>query len=585
MQSKIKEIWHKTDDIILRYPMVLTVALIAAIGAVVGFELDGYANPQFLVTKFCFTACLGISLMFAVKMLSQRIGKGFLWEILAIFILFIFYFILPEKEKDFTEMYAFVLVPSYILSHLLVSFIAFLNGDKELNFWQFNKNLFINIVLTAIFTGVLVGGILLAILAVDKLFDFNFQDNLYPKTFFFTAIFGSCFIFLLFNDRGLPELEEDNSYPQILKFFTQFILVPLLIIYAVILYFYTAKILLNWELPRGWVSYLILAYSVVGILALLLVHPLKNESAKSWVKIFSKVFYYTLVPLIVLLFVAIFTRILEYGYTEARYFVLILAIWLTSVVFYFIFFKKTSIKFIPVSLFVFGIFGLIFPYFNAFSVAKRSQKSEFSKILNENNLLENGKINFNKSVNSEVSDEISNKIDFLFKRKSADFVYPLLNQQYAKKLKDFSHKNSTVSYFVNEFFTNVIQENNKYFRIEIFDNQPVIGLKDYQYIVPLYQHNQEFTLGNDEWKIENGLNQNKPYLIISLNNNTKIDIFPFMKEKLAQYQPHVARISVDEISTEAKLGNYQVKIVFKNLVKEHYKRDSYYFSEAYLLIK
>lgn len=585
MQSKIKEIWSKTDDIILRYPMVLTIALIAAVGAVVGFELDGNVNQQFLITKFCFTACLGISLMFAAKMLSQRIGKGFLWEILGIVVLFIFYFILPEKEKDFTEMYAFVLVPSYILSHLLVSFIAFLNRDKELNFWQFNKNLFINIVLTAIFTGVLVGGILLAILAVDKLFDFNFQDNLYPKTFFFTAILGSCFIFLLFNDRGLPELEEDNNYPQILKFFTQFVLVPLLIIYAVILYFYSAKILIHWELPRGWVSYLILAYSVVGILALLLVHPLKDDSTKSWVKIFSKAFYYTLVPLIILLFVAIFTRILEYGYTEARYFVLILALWLTSVVFYFIFFKKASIKFIPVSLFVFGVFGLIFPYFNAFSVAKRSQKAEFSKILNENKLLENGKINFNKSVNSEISDEISNKIDFLFKRKSADFVYSLLNQQYAKKLKDFSNKNSTVSYFVNGFFTNVIQENNKNLRIEIFDNQPTIPVKDYQYIVPLYQNNQEFNIVNDEWKIENGLNQNKPYFIISLNNKTKVDVFPFMKQKLGQYQPQATRILVNDISTETILGNYQLKFVFKNLSKKHYKRDSYYFSEAYLLIK
>ena len=83
MITKFKEIWGKTDDIILRYPMVLTTALIAAISSVVAIEIDHQDN-QFLVTKLAFTGCLGISLMFGIKMLSQRIGKGFLLEILGV---------------------------------------------------------------------------------------------------------------------------------------------------------------------------------------------------------------------------------------------------------------------------------------------------------------------------------------------------------------------------------------------------------------------------------------------------------------------------------------------------------------------
>ena len=113
-----------------------------------------------------------------------------------VFLVF-FYFLLPLKEKEFTEVYAFLLIPTFILSHLLVSFIAFVRKDQELNFWQFNKNLFINIFLTAVFTGVLTGGIMLAILAVDQLFDFNFKGRYYSYTFSFLSIFGSSFIFLL----------------------------------------------------------------------------------------------------------------------------------------------------------------------------------------------------------------------------------------------------------------------------------------------------------------------------------------------------------------------------------------------------
>src|SRR5690625_7143956 len=90
----------------------------------------------------------------------------------------------------------------------------------------------------------------LAILAVDHLFNLNFKYLIYYDTFLFFLIFGSTFIFTLFNIDGLYELEKKVEYPVVLKFFAQFILIPLLIIYLVILYIYSLKILFQWELPR-----------------------------------------------------------------------------------------------------------------------------------------------------------------------------------------------------------------------------------------------------------------------------------------------------------------------------------------------
>lgn len=586
MKEKFKHIWGKADDIILRYPMVLTMALIAAISSVVAIELDTQQN-QFVVTKLVMTACLGISLMFAVKMLSQRIGKEFLMQILALGILAVFFYVLPNSQLDFTEAYAFVLIPTYILSHLLVSFIPFFGEKRELNFWQYNKNLFINIFLTAVFTGVLVGGVMLAILAVDNLFDLNFNEDLYPKTFLFLAILGSCFIFLLFNDKGLSQLESDSSYPQILKFFTQFVLIPLLLIYVVILYFYFGKILINWELPRGWVSYLILAYSVVGILALLLVHPLKEDSTKSWVKIFSKVFYYSLVPLLVMLFTAIFTRILEYGYTEARYYVLLLAVWLTAVVFYFIFIKKPTIKFVPVSLFAFGLFALIFPYFNAFSVAKRSQKNELEKVLVTNNLLANGKIDFNKKIKNTVADEVANKMDYLYKRFEEDYIYSLLGNEQVSRLKK-TEKNGyrDIHYSILGFFKYKTAEPSAVKRVEIYTLNSLVNIDGYRYMARVQDYEQKgITIGRDKITVRNNLRNSKPQLLVKLNEDQSVDLLPFIQRKLSEYQPQIERILVDDISTEFTLGKYQVKILFGSLTKEKLKNDQYFFSDAVLLIK
>ena len=579
MITKFKEIWGKTDDIILRYPMVLTTALIAAISAVVAIEIDHQDN-QFLVTKLAFAGCLGISLMFGIKMLSQRIGKGFLLEILGAAFLVWFYFYLPNSEKQFTEVNGFVIFALVILSHLFVSFSGFLNKKPELNFWQFNKNLFINIFLTGVFTGVLVLGVVLAILAVEKLFDFNFNDNLYPKTILFLAILGSTFIFLIFNDKGIFQLEKDGSYPQILKFFTQFVLIPLLLIYVTILYFYAGKILIKWELPRGWVSYLILIYSVVGILALLLVHPLKEESAKSWVKVFSKIFYYTLIPLLVLLFVAIFTRILEYGYTEPRYFVLLLAIWLTTVVFYFIFYKKATIKFIPISLFIFGVFALIFPYVNAFSTAKRSQKTELQQILTKNQLLEKGKINFEKAIQDSVATEIADKFKFLNERKENDLLLSYIPENQQIKFKNIFEKDR---YLVNSevrmsFKKTIYNEKNNtqknYSNFNsIFSNKRIYNSENCDFVIN-FQNNTNYShqeFDGVSLEIENKIDKKTFTFTINKGNKkfTK-DLRPFM-ENMLKNNSSGKPFNVEFISTDFNLENYRFKIYFNDLSEDNFQ--------------
>ncbi|MDR6405624.1 MULTISPECIES: DUF4153 domain-containing protein [Chryseobacterium] len=592
--KKLKETLSRANEVIFQYPIVLVMALLASVGAICMFENDNDKDLFFVYSKFTICACLGISLMFALKMLSQRIGKTLLLQLLGIIFLIGFYFILPEKQKDFTEVYGFIIAITALLSHLLVSFVAFLEKNKELGFWQYNKNLFVNIFLTAVFTGVLTGGVELAILAVDKLFDFNFNDNLYVDTLYVLAIFGSCFIFLLFNEKGLYTLEKDGTYPIILKFFTQFILIPLLLIYVVILYFYSFKILINWELPRGWVSYLILAYSIVGILALLLVYPLKEEHAKSWVKIFSKAFYFTIVPLIILLFVAIFTRILEYGYTEPRYFVLLLALWLLSIIIYFIFNKKATIKFIPVSLFIFGLFALIFPYLNAFSVAKRSQKNELLKALNDHKLLDNGKINFNKKITDTISIEIADKFEFLARRKQGEFLLNLLNKQDQVKLTETIKKGNfySVRYDIQDKFSDVHKTSktrpDEVQRIMIVPEKQSIAIGDYQYLLNFSRYDDEpKTLNSDEFKIVDQLTE-KSSLKLLLNSKDEVDFGPQILKLFKENKEKRGTVKVPELSMETDLGMYHVKLIFKDIMSEkqpYNNRMNIYYTDAYLLIK
>ncbi len=588
--EKPKDVFESAALILKKYPLVLLMAAIAALSMAVFAHHNYNDNANFFILiKIALVASLGISLTFALKMYTERHpNKNFL-RLLAVPFLIFFYFLLPEKEQDFNERYAFLLLPSFLLSHLLASFIPFLRKDSELKFWQYNKNLFINLFLTGIFTAVLTGGIELAVLAVNELFDFNFSDRLFAKIFYLFAIFGSCFIFLLFNVKGLKFLESDDDYPQILKFFTQYILIPLLLIYVVILYFYSAKILLNWELPRGWVSYLILAYSIVGIFAFLLVYPLKSDSSKSWVKLFSKIFFYSLSPLLILLFTAVFTRILEYGYTEARYFVLLLALWLTSIVGYFILWPKNSIKFIPTSLFIFGLFSLVFPYLNVFSASVRSQKNELSKLLQEENLLNNQEINFSKKVGSNVADEIADKMSYLMDRKENDFVYQLLDFSQAQKIQKSIAKNPWNA--ENEFrdlFQNVERKNDKTFlqRLELVSQTKVANIQGFQYMIShaTVTGEETYMLGDRSLRITSKSGTN-PKLDVTIENEGSWDVVHDLQVFLKTYKDRKGRNDVPEISLQKKIGNRELKIMFNEVVLQDVNQQNIFFNNITILVK
>ena len=95
---------------------------------------------------------------------------------------------------------------------------------------------------------------------------------------------------------------------------------------------------------------------------------------------FSKWFYFLLVPLLGLLFWAILYRVNLYGFTHERYYVLLLSIWLTVVVAYFIINKQPKIKFIPISMCLFGLLSIAGPQ-SADSISKNSQLSRFEEYM------------------------------------------------------------------------------------------------------------------------------------------------------------------------------------------------------------
>jgi energy-coupling factor transporter transmembrane protein EcfT len=321
---------------------------------------------------------------------------------------------------------------------------------------------------------------------------------------------------------------------------------------------------------------MVLAYSIFGMLALLLVHPLREQGAKSWVHWFHKIFFYTLIPLVILLFVAINTRLLQYGFTEARCFVLLTALWLAGMVCYFLFFKKSHIKIIPISLFLILALSLIVPYFNVFSVSVRSQENDLKKLLTENQLLVNGKIDFKKEIADSVADNIVDKFEFLSERFKNKSLASYLNDDVKKSFKDDK------IWHINGLFTNVVnkKDNNRSNNFILYNQNTYFYTQGYSYIVTENQLNRnEVNIQGDQFKLDQNSYNDAPFYKLTLNEKTTVDFMPLIIEKFKPYKTMEGDDTAKDLSVSKDLGPYQVKIEFSSINRNQQEKVTHYYMD------
>jgi hypothetical protein len=125
----------------------------------------------------------------------------------------------------------------------------------------------------------------------------------------------------------------------------QFVLVPLLLIYAAILLVYTGQIVVTQQLPQGMIGWMVLGFVVTGAATWLVLHPPFMRD-KPLVRIFRTAwFWLTLVPL-GLFFVAVWVRVDAYGLTTERMLLLAGGIWAALLALLFLV-RRGDIRFIP----------------------------------------------------------------------------------------------------------------------------------------------------------------------------------------------------------------------------------------------
>ncbi|HAD14359.1 MAG TPA: hypothetical protein DCF33_18205 [Saprospirales bacterium] len=390
-----------------------------------------------LLGRFILTSLLGLPLLTSVVAFGESrdwSGKQIiLAQVAGMFFLSLCWYWLDTDMENFENLILPGFFSLLLFMHLAVAVAPYLNQKSIRHFWDYNRQLFANIVTGAAFTLILFVGLSLALLAIDQLFGIHIRDEWYGRLFALLAgIFNTAYFLFQFPSIAKEPGDDEIAYTWVFRNLCKFILIPIVLFYFLILYAFGIKIGLEWELPQGWISSLVLGFSVAGIFTYLLNFYLPEEDNSQLVSGFKRWFWWVVLPLTGLLFLAIGRRISDYGITEERYVVATLGVWLLMNCLYFLFSKTDNIKFIPISLGVFSLLGSFGP-FSATSVAIRSQTNILTEILERNERFEAGSMKpGNKPLTDQEYEQAYSATIFLSQRNGLASLLPIAVDSLAK---------------------------------------------------------------------------------------------------------------------------------------------------------
>lgn len=178
-----------------------------------------------------------------------------------------------------------------------------------------------------------------------------------------------------------------------------------------------------------------------------------------------------------MMFVSMGIRINEYGITENRYFALVLGLWVSGIMLYFIFSKKQKNIIIPIVLSILAINSAFGPL-SSFSVSKRSQNNRLKSILIKNSMLVDNKVEAKSDISNEDKEEISMILDYFDKNHSLEnvkYVPKDFEIEDMDKVFGFQYKEKNINR--NEYF---------YYYTEQEKNN-AIDIRGYDYLLDNYR--------------------------------------------------------------------------------------------------
>lgn len=439
----LREVASMAGRTIERFPLAIIAAYSMTILAIIA---NHRADSQEILMPYIFTLLFAFPFSIAVDLFMEshkaKAPGRFFARFLVVLASAGAFFYLFQGWQDWSDSKYLQVILLDVALWSLVLFAPFLTSDKVNGYWQFAVALFVRAVQAALLFGLFYWGLLALMAAIEYLFDigmiFEYATDVWVVV---TGIFVSLF-FLSGIPGNFQALDKTTNYPKLLRVLVEFFLVPLVYLYLVVLYAYAIKTLIVWEWPKGDVSSWIFGFSAVGVFAYGLIYSAK-EKFLGYVEFFKKWFFVLLMPILVLLFLTVGMEIKQMGVTEFRYFLVAFGSWLLILGIYFSLSHKKNLKFIPITLFLILLVSTFGPQ-SAFGLSEKSHLTRLEKVLEENNVLVDGKVS--KVDASKVSEEdrvaISADVYYIVNHYGVESLQPWFNENLKALTKESDPWNS-----------------------------------------------------------------------------------------------------------------------------------------------
>lgn len=380
MNKKLKSLMQQLLQSPKRFPFEFALGIVFFIIAVWDLQLS---TSNMSATRVESTVNGDILWLFvplmALTFWLHRVNR---WVYFASFFLFLPLMALDLKPFLWTYGFGF----TYVLAGILL-----IVGNKRMNNRPFAAHALH--VVTQMFFGLLITLILnLAVIAIVASFFYIFGIE-EPKHLYEHII---QFIWFVLAPQVCCTLirqnEDEVTEPfKILRLILNFILSPAVIIYTVILYTYFIKIVFEWDLPKGGVAWMVMAFitaTLVGRVA----QSILSQRYYDW---FYNRFTLIAIPPLIMYWIGSIYRIRLYSFTESRFYLMVAGLLMT--IFVVMLWKERTRKYQLMAL-IFGAAIILFTYIpgiSAKSIGFRCQKQRLTQLISEMKLTDakTGKLN------------------------------------------------------------------------------------------------------------------------------------------------------------------------------------------------
>jgi len=221
----------------------------------------------------------------------------------------------------------------------LLMIAGFLRADaKQGALWLFNLRLGLAVLLAIVVGLIFAGGVSAILESLKFLFEVDIPWRSHEHVWATAAaliapIYGLSLAPTRLDEEVTLANTRDTFLERGVSVLVNYVLVPIVVIYTIILHAYAVKILIDQALPKGQIGLMVTIFALGGTASWLIAWPWR-ETGTWLLRFFMRFwFWFTIVP-VVLLSVAIWERISTYGVTPDRYGIAIVAVWLAIVTLY-----------------------------------------------------------------------------------------------------------------------------------------------------------------------------------------------------------------------------------------------------------